>query len=316
MKSSNLAEKIAQEISQQISAGQLPGGAPLRAQALADQFSVSRSPIREALKLLSDAGVVEQKTNRGFYVVAPEATSHPGLPDAFRIQQESPYQRIAEDWRSGVLPEDITEQLLRDRYGLTKTQVQDILLRAAREGWAERKPGYGWRLLNVAKSTESFRQIYQLRMVLEPAAMLLPEYAVVPQKLEELRASQQRMLDKDIYNLPVEQLLGAGAQFHEELIKFSNNPYFHSTLVRVNQMRRLLEYRAAYKPERFIEQSTQHLMIIDLLSRGEILEASFAMKKHLSGALTDKAALMRALEAELHRTLDGEAEIALPRAAL
>ena len=40
-------------------------------------------------------------------------------------------------------------------------------------------------------------------------------------------------------------------------------------------------------------------MIIDLLSRGDILEASFVMKKHLSGALSQKSALIRALEADV-----------------
>lgn len=296
VKTSNLAEQIAQKISQQIASGQLSGGDHLRAQALADIFNVSRSPIREALKILSDAGAVEQKTNRGFYVTEAKPNGGGDIPYALTIERESPYQRVADDWRENDLPEEVTEQYFRDRYRLTKAQVHDILVRAAREGWAERKPGYGWRLLNVAKSTEAFQQIYQFRMVIEPAAMLSPDYEVDPEKLEELRTAQKRMLDHDIQRLPVEQLLATGAQFHEELIKFANNPYFHMALVRVNQMRRLLEYRAAYKPERFIEQSKQHLIILDLLSRGEILEASFAMKKHLSGALSSKSELIRALD--------------------
>ncbi|MCB1969750.1 MAG: GntR family transcriptional regulator, partial [Geminicoccaceae bacterium] len=194
MKTSNLAGRIAYEISQQIATGQLAGGTHLGAQALADRFNVSRSPIREALKLLTEAGVVEQKVNRGSYVVQAEPNTLAGLPPAFAIERESPYQRIANDWRINTLPEEVTEQYLRDRYGVTKAQVQDILVRAVREGWAEPKPGYGWRFLNVARSTESFRQIYQFRMAIEPAAMLSPDYAVVPGKLEELRAAQNRML--------------------------------------------------------------------------------------------------------------------------
>lgn len=296
MKSSPLAEEIAQKIAQQISLGQLSGGEHLRAQALADSHGVSRSPIREALKILSDAGLAEQKTNRGFYVVDNNKSGHIDVPPALKVERQSPYHRIADDWRDDSLPADITEQLLRDRYGLTKAQTRDILARAAREGWAERKPGYGWRLLDVAKSRESFRQIYQFRMVIEPAAMLAPDYEIAPAKLEELRATQKRMLDHDIARMPVEQLIGAGAAFHEELIKFSNNPYFYMALKHVNQMRRLLEYRAAYAAERFIEQCTQHLRILDLLSRGELLEASFMMKKHLNTALSRKAELIRALD--------------------
>ncbi|GAA6150243.1 GntR family transcriptional regulator [Pseudooceanicola nitratireducens] len=298
MKSSHLAEKIAQDISQKIASREIAVGEKLRAQALADRYGVSRSPIREALKLLDDAGLVEQKTNRGFFVADFKDGDAPPVPEALLKEQEGPYQRVANDWRNNRLPEEVTEKFLREHYGITRVQVQDILARASRDGWAERKAGYGWRLQDVAKSNESFRQIYQFRMTIEPAAMLLPEYAVDRAKVGELRDTQNRMLDRDIACLPVEQLLATGADFHEELIKFANNPYFHTALVRANQMRRLLEYRAAYRPERFIQQSTEHLMILDLLDRGEIIEASFTMKKHLGGALTDKVELIRALDAK------------------
>ncbi|MCA2012177.1 GntR family transcriptional regulator [Cereibacter sphaeroides] len=296
MKTSQLAETIARDLTQKIATREIATGEHLRAQALADAFGVSRSPIREALKILSDAGLVEQKTNRGFYVAARAQEVSAATPAALLTEQESPYQRVANDWRTNALPDEVTEQFLRERYAVTKAQAQEILARAARDGWAERKAGYGWKLLSVAKSPESFRHIYEFRMVIEPAAMLSSDYEVDATKLDELRATQQRMLDSDIDRLPVEQLLSVGSTFHEELIKFANNPNFYLTLVRVNQMRRLLEYRAAYRPQRFIEQCQQHLVIVDLLARGEILEASFAMKKHLNGALRRKSALIKELD--------------------
>ncbi|WP_420005670.1 GntR family transcriptional regulator [Arenibacterium sp. LLYu02] len=294
MAKSPLAERIAREISMKIAAREFQVGDYLRAQALADAFGVSRSPVREALTILRDAGLVRQMPNRGFYVAETPSAKASTLQTVLRSDRQSPYHRIANDWRNDVLPEEVTEQYLRETYQLTKSQVQEILTRAVREGWAEPKAGYGWRLLNVAKSPKAFEQIYQLRMAIEPAAMLLPEYEVSRDKLEELRATQQRMLDHDIAHLPVEQLLGNGARFHEDLMTFANNPYFHMALVRVNQMRRLLEYRAASTPERFIQQSTQHLAILDLLARGEILEASFMMKQHLAGAMSSKMQLIRA----------------------
>ncbi|MCB1340135.1 MAG: GntR family transcriptional regulator [Pseudooceanicola sp.] len=293
MKSSQLADAIAREVSRRIAVRELRPGDHLGAQALADAHGVSRSPIREALRILEKARLVEQRLNRGFYVSAQADTALAVAEPTLLAERDGPYQRMAEDWRRDLLPEDVTEQAVRDRYGLTKVQAQDILSRAQREGWAERKPGYGWRLLAVAKSPEAFRQIYEFRMVIEPAAMLAPDYAVVTAKVEELRAAQQRMLDHDIAHLPVEQLLGAGAHFHEELIKFSNNPNFHAALVRTNRMRRLFEYRASGEVRRFVEQCTQHLAILDLLQRGEVLEASYAMKKHLSRAFARKVEIMR-----------------------
>jgi DNA-binding GntR family transcriptional regulator len=294
MRSSPLARQIARDISNKILSKELREGEHLTAQSIADSFGVSRSPVREALQTLCEAGVVEQKPKRGFFVTGrgfdedkPQPLSH--LQD----EQQSNYLKVADDWRTDSLPEEVTEQYLRDRYALTKAQLQDILVRAVREGWAERKPGYGWRFLSVAKTPEAFEQIYQFRMVIEPAAMLSPGYAVDMKVVNRLRAVQQQMLDHDIEHLPVDVLVRRGAGFHEELISFSNNPNFHTALTRVNQMRRLLEYRSAFNPERFIQQCTEHLEILDLLARGEVLEASFVMKKHLGGAIRSKQNLMR-----------------------
>jgi DNA-binding GntR family transcriptional regulator len=49
-------------------------------------------------------------------------------------------------------------------------------VRAAREGWAEPKPGYGWRLRPVAKTSEAFEQIYRFRAIIEPAAIMEPTF--------------------------------------------------------------------------------------------------------------------------------------------
>lgn len=296
MRSSPLARQIAQDISNRILTGDYPVGRHLTAQTIADSFGVSRSPVREALQTLCAAGIVEQKPKRGFFVTDKMARGNVSIVPGILDELQNVYHRMADDWRADALPEEVTEQYIRERYSLTKAQMHDILVRAVREGWVERKPGYGWRFIQVAKTPEAFEQIYQFRMVIEPAAMLAPGYAVDMKVLNELKAVQSRMLEHDIDHLPAEQLVSRGAGFHEKLIRFSANPYFHSALTRVNQMRRLLEYRSAFNPTRFIEQCREHLEILKLLERGEVVEASYAMKKHLAGAVRQKQSLMRSLE--------------------
>ena len=243
--------------------------------------------------MLCSAGLVEQKQNRGYFV-ADRVPQHRGTAALIGLldEDQSDYQRIADDWRRDALPEEVTEQFLRERYALTKARLQDILVRAVREGWVERKPGYGWRFLSVAKTPEAFQQIYHFRMVIEPAAMLDPDYKVDFATLSKLKRTQQRLLDHDIERKPLEYLLSVGATLHEELIRFSGNPYFHMSLARVNQMRRLLEYRAVFSRDRFVEQTREHLQIIALLERGDIVEASYAMRRHLAGALKLKSPLI------------------------
>ncbi len=58
------AAKIAGEIQQIIMSGEFQPGDGLNEQALADRYGVSRTPIREALRMLAAAGVVEQQPRK------------------------------------------------------------------------------------------------------------------------------------------------------------------------------------------------------------------------------------------------------------
>jgi len=284
-----LALQIAKTISDAIASGEIGDGEHLSAPKLAMRFGVSRSPIREALDVLSELGFAEQRANRGYFArfVAPE-----GADSAARIslpfEPSSAYQKIAEDWLTDRIPSDVTEQMLRDRYQLTKSQLSDILMRAAREGWAQPKPGYGWQFLPVAKTPEAFEQAYRFRMVIEPAAMLEPTYQINRAVLEEQKRLQTRMLEHDIERLPGERLMQLGTLFHEELIQFSGNPFFHQALVRVNQMRRLMEYRSRIDRRRLYTQCREHLELIAIIESGDIVAASYRMRQHLAGALRAK----------------------------
>jgi DNA-binding GntR family transcriptional regulator len=292
---SSLAFRIARDIADSICSGDIAPGSHLSAQRLADRFGVSRSPIREAMQILSGRGLVELRANRGFFAsAAPDGgQSRPSLDED--IEAPDAYQQFAEDWLLDRIPEEATEQFLRERYRLTKTQVADMLLRGLREGWVERKQGYGWRFLPVAKTPEAFEQIYRFRMVIEPAAILEPTFRVDRVVLAELKRTQEMMIESGIQKLSAERLLQTGALFHEELIKFSGNPFFHQALTRVNRMRRLLEYRATLNRERLIVQCGEHLEILALLERVEILEASYFMRRHLAGALERKSPVRQTL---------------------
>jgi hypothetical protein len=93
-----------------------------------------------------------------------------------RAEDADPYFSFAEDWLNDRIEGEVTEQAVRDRYGLTRSQAQELFVRAAREGWAEPKPGYGWRLRPVAKTSEAFEQIYRFRAIIEPAAIMEPTF--------------------------------------------------------------------------------------------------------------------------------------------
>ncbi|WP_299410928.1 GntR family transcriptional regulator [uncultured Roseobacter sp.] len=289
MRTSDLSQRISRRLLQDIAAGSIEAGQHLGAQLLADRYGVSRTPIREAMNMLEADGFLVRQENRGYFVADTDPETLTEVLDQQPESLNDAYHRLAEDWLTGRLPEEVTEQFLRQHYSWSKAWANDILVRAAREGWIERKEGYGWRFLAVANTPEAFDEIYRFRMAIEPAAMLEPSFELDRKILTEQRRIQEGMLEMDFSAVPAESLLENGALFHEELIKLSGNPYFLMALQRVNRMRRLMEYRAEVNHERLVEQCTEHLEILELLEAGNTVDASYRMRQHLSGALKRKS---------------------------
>jgi DNA-binding GntR family transcriptional regulator len=80
-----LVGSLADRISAKIFAGEYPPGSRLRQEALAEAFSVSRTPIREALRQLEVKGVVRHDANQGAMVLAPDARD---IREAYQVRAE------------------------------------------------------------------------------------------------------------------------------------------------------------------------------------------------------------------------------------
>lgn len=307
MASSTLVQRIVSELRQKIQLGELVPGAHLSAQKVADSFQVSRSPAREALTSLAEQALLEQIPNRGFFVLA--IPDEPALRSDEVTADEEPleYYQLSEDWLNDAIPAEVTEKYLRERYALTKFQVIDILNRAAKVGWAEPKPGYGWRFLDVAKTPETLEQIYRVRSLIEPAALLETTFNCDREVLRRLKKEQADLLAGGIDTLPADRLLKSGIRFHEELIKLSGNPLYLMILRQLNNMRRLIEYRSMIDRKRQYTQCAEHLRMVELVEEGDNLEAAHLMKRHLSGSLARKSPILqlrRAPDTEPERTLE------------
>jgi DNA-binding GntR family transcriptional regulator len=80
-----LVDKLAAELQARILDGELSPGARLRQEALAEEFGVSRTPIREALRKLQASGLVELRPNRGALV---RGLSPREIRDAYAVRAE------------------------------------------------------------------------------------------------------------------------------------------------------------------------------------------------------------------------------------
>lgn len=285
---SPLIPTLARRIVEMIRRENYPVGHRLTEQALCDELAVSRSPVRKALQYLAETGAVTSEPNRGFQVArqAAELAALDVAPDP--ASDEAAYLRIASDRIHGQLPDEIAEADLMTRYALPRLTVQRILNRMARESMVDRKPGRGWVFRPLLSTVESHRESYRFRMIIEPAAILEPGYQVDRAELEKCRREQAELLDGGIERCTPTELFRAGVHFHETMIAGANNRFLLDSLRTLNQMRRVVEYGTRLDRARLHRQCEEHLVLIDLLAKGERMEASQLLRQHLNTARITK----------------------------
>jgi DNA-binding GntR family transcriptional regulator len=291
-----MTEGLATQILNHIRSDGLAPGTHVTAQQMAERFGVSRFPVGQALQLLASKGVLTHERNRGYFVsdVPPVSAESLGLSE--RDDLSDAYFRIADDHLHGRLPDPASESSLRERYGLTRAQLNGVLSRIALEGWAERRQGYGWSFSPMLTTPESLEQTYRVRLALEPAALLEPTYRLDPETAARCRAAEMRLLAGAIETDSADALHERGVRFHEAIIGASGNPFFLETVRRINRVRRLLSYRSMIDRRRYRQQCEEHLQILDLLEAGRHEEASLALRRHLEHTVDNLKEIRSVLE--------------------
>ena len=107
-----LVDKLAAALQARVLSGELVSGTRLRQEALADEFGVSRTPIREALRKLQASGLVEVRPHRGALVRGPSARE---IRDAYEVRAE--LEGMAADLASQRIHQEQLD-------GLHETQAQ------------------------------------------------------------------------------------------------------------------------------------------------------------------------------------------------
>ncbi len=281
MQTTPLIANLADQIVAHIRTDGLAEGDRLIERKLAEQFRVSRSPVRNAMKLLHDIGVLKQSEGGGYIIADVLAAEKHSLESAAAEDDEHIYLTIADDRLHGRLPERITESEFLRRYGLTKGRLSKILLRMANEGWIERLPGNGWAFLPVLTSLQAYEDSYRFRLLIEPAALLEPTFKLNRPALLRCRDEQQWLVDGGIWTVSDAKLFELNSGMHEAIIECCQNSFFIDSLRRLDRLRRLIDYRQMLERKSARERSREHLHLLDLILAGRNEEASRFMAQHL-----------------------------------
>jgi DNA-binding GntR family transcriptional regulator len=102
------ADDIALALEEAIVSGEIPPGSVLRQEHLSEQFRVSRTPVREALRRLAALGLVSFEPNRGVRV---RMLSRDEIREAFMVRAE--LEGLATEIATGKMTDDELAELVR-----------------------------------------------------------------------------------------------------------------------------------------------------------------------------------------------------------
>lgn len=187
----SMHELLADALREMIVDGRLPSGARINEAEVAERFSVSRTPLREALKVLAAEGMVELRPHAGARVASLTTEN---LVDAFRVigaleglAGELAANRITEDELAEVrrLQDEMNEAFATDdlaRYSRANRATHQLILVAARNPYLQKQYRAVSGLLEAAR--------FRANVSRERWAHALKEHEVILALLE-LRQSVQ-----------------------------------------------------------------------------------------------------------------------------
>lgn len=123
-----IAEVIADQIRELVYAGEIAPGDRLVEEELAQWFSVSRGPIRDAIRILSTTGMAVLRRNRGAIVAKPELTH---VLEVYAIRRSVGDFAIGYACKAGVIADKAWDDLGTSFERLTSIEVRGSQQRMA-----------------------------------------------------------------------------------------------------------------------------------------------------------------------------------------
>lgn len=255
---------------------------------LAEHLGVSRSPVMAALGVLESMGAVQHDKNRGFFLARPADQLTPILEQLGSNADDDLYQRIADCHLAGELPEAVNETELMRLFDVGRSPLRRCLARILQDGWVERNSGHGWRFLPVVDSTQAYEESYYFRIINEPAAILSPGFTPDSATLESLLEEQRYIAAEGYAYMTAQEMFDANTRLHETIVSWAGNRFMLQSLKRLDQLRRLVEYRQAEKRDFRRQQSSGHVDILLAIQAGDYPRAATIMHQHLENARRTK----------------------------
>lgn len=192
------------------------------------------------------------------------------------------YLSLRQDIVSGALQvgSQLTETMLADQYGVSRTPIREALRRLEQDGLVERSPRGGMRV-RVWTVDEVF-DLYEVRVVLEAqAAGVAAERRT---RLDVIRLRQANEAMRTLEDKSSEPLRRANLAFHEAIWSASHNLPLIDVLSRLQRQIMRHPANTLMHPGRWSVVLDEHDRLVDAIEAGDAEGASSIASQHMVAA--------------------------------
>lgn len=256
-------------------------GAHLPEQQIASLCNVSRTPVRAALRLLTERGVARWEAATGYRLVAdltaPAAVATK-LPSA---AEDELAEAILRDRSARRLDQTVTVVGLMRRYSAERKTVLKSLQKLTEENLVDRAPGQSWLFRRAPDDPEAQGQSYEFRLLLEPAAILTPGFRLDGARAAALRQGMEALAALPDANFDTRDFQRLDIEFHSMIADGSANRFVADALSDHLRLRRLPGIYAGVNVFRLKQSLSEHLAILDHLESRQYEVAADLLRVHL-----------------------------------
>lgn len=249
-------------------------GSSLNESSLAQQFEVSRSPIRAVLKYLSSQSITKVVPYKGSVLQMDAADIKLDVPtDDEQPRQEQLYLNILMDLFFGELSSSFSEKDLQERYEANRGEIQNVTRLLESDGIFRRSPGYKWQLDGVLNTLERHTESYRCRLIFEPAGLLEPTWSLKRSELEACRVRHVYAINNP-KSTSASQLFALSVDFHELIAASSGNRFLLGMMQQQNRLRKATDLVSMHIQSSVVKSCQRRLDIMDLVLAGDNQSAS------------------------------------------
>jgi DNA-binding GntR family transcriptional regulator len=196
-------ELVRDEIAGNIAAGKLWPGVVLLEGPIASLLGVSRGPVKRALELLAEDGLIRRFGGRGYLVGGPGSEAKPNRVNLLRLDleisgdiqdyaQRATWQRIYGEVAESVVActpfgaYQISELAMCAHFEVSRTVARDVLARLNHDGLIEKDRWSHWTAGPL--TARNVQEHYEIRLLLESATLLRAAPLLDRREIEAMRA--------------------------------------------------------------------------------------------------------------------------------